>query len=93
MLIFPDQTDLGRRMSHLAFLKRLTPEERFAIRQAQRTDIVVEDGMDMLAKAAFVDLDDEDLLRVLGYLVLQGLLASGRVTAILTAAVQLDELP
>lgn len=65
------------------YLRLLSAEERMAIREAARTDRVVEDIVDLQRNATVIRSDDPDLLRALAYLTEVGILAPGRKQEIL----------
>lgn len=70
-------------ISRLAFLQRFTVQERIAIRNAAKSNPVIEDFMHLLDLAADVDLTHTPTMQGVGYLELQGLIAAGRAAAIL----------
>lgn len=65
------------------YLRLLSAEERIAIREAARTDRVVEDIVDLQRNASVIRSDDPDLVRALAYLTQVGILAPGRKQEIL----------
>jgi len=67
----------------IEYLRLLTAEERIAIREAARTDLVVEDIVDLQRNAGVIRSDDPDLIRALTYLTAVGILAGGRLQEIL----------
>lgn len=67
----------------IEYLRLLAPEERIAIREAARTDLVVEDIVDLQRNAGVIRSDDPDLIRALTYLTAIGILAGGRMREIL----------
>lgn len=64
------------------FLERFTFQERIAIREARKTDPIVDDFMDFLDKSQDVTPGFGTLLSGLGYLELIGVLAEGRAAEI-----------
>lgn len=64
------------------FLDRFTPQERIAIRQAAKTDLIVEDFLDYLDKSADILPGFPALLQGLGYFEQLGVLAAGRAAEI-----------
>lgn len=72
-----------RLLTKLAFLRRMTQEERIAFRQAAKVNPVMEDFMALLDLAMDVDLDDPDVVKGLQAAEAGGLLASGRTAEIL----------
>ncbi|MDH4425062.1 MAG: hypothetical protein QE495_01295 [Acidovorax sp.] len=84
---------LPRQITVGAFKARLTSTERKAIRALAQADADVEDYMDLLNSAAYVDLDDA---RTRGGLMLMeqaGVLGEGRALAVLDAPVAPAERP
>lgn len=67
-----------RTMTPHAFLELFTPQERIGIRTAAKTDVVIEDYLDLLSKANEVNLDSTNTVNGVGYLVMQGLLTAAR---------------
>jgi len=81
------------RVTQLAFLQRFTLAERMSIRAARTTDPVVDDFMDLVDKATFIDLARDDTEAGVGYLVQIGKVTAERAESILTAPVQAVERP
>lgn len=81
----PDQpvNTVAKVWDRIDYLRLLSAEERIAIREAARTDLVVEDIVDLQRNASVIRSDDPDLLRALAYLTQVGILASGRMQEIL----------
>jgi hypothetical protein len=71
-------------MSKLTFMRRFTPEERIAIRQAAVQDVVLADAQELLNLALEIDLNDPDTVRTLQYMTFLGLVTAERATEILT---------
>jgi hypothetical protein len=80
-------------ITRLAFLNRFTTAERIAVRDAAKTNPVVEDFMDMISLAGFIDLGRTDTQLGVGYLAQQGYLTAERAQAILTDPIQSIEMP
>lgn len=70
-------------ITRLTFLRRLTPEQRIAIRTAAKTNVVLEDALALLDAAQDVRVDDPDTVAFVGYCVLLGLLTPADQTNIL----------
>jgi hypothetical protein len=68
-------------ITRLEFLRRFTPEQRIAIRASQ--DPVIIDGNELLALAEEVRLDDPDTVRLVNYMVQQGLITQADADRIL----------
>lgn len=75
-------------VTKLAFKQRLTQAERIAIRAAAAANPVVYDFLDILDSATFVDLHRQDTIDGINAMESAGLLAEGRATEILNAAIQ-----
>jgi hypothetical protein len=73
---------MTRKVSALGFMQRLSAEKRIAIRAAAGGDAIITDFLDLLSKASIVDLDHEDTVNGLNYLVSQGLLTAEEVAAV-----------
>jgi hypothetical protein len=75
----------GPRMpiTRLAFMRRFPTEKRIAIREAAKTDPVLNDAMALLDLAQDVDLDDVDTRRLVSYLQALGLITADDVAVIL----------
>lgn len=73
----------SRRMARIDFLRRLTPQERIAIRELAKTDVIVFDAMELLNMADYVDVNDTDVIQMCGYFVYVNILTSARVLEIL----------
>lgn len=69
--------------SVLLFKEEFTQEERIAMRQFARNDLVAEDFLDLLNGATFVSADDPRLAAGLQYMVSSGVLTAERVDEIL----------
>lgn len=68
----------SRWVHQVLFKKRLAPAERIAIRAASASDAAIFDFLDVLNSSEQVNLDDEELVAALAYLVVLGLLAPDR---------------
>lgn len=68
-------------ITRLEFLRRFTPEQRIAIRESQ--DPVIIDGNELLALAEEVRLDDPDTVRLVNYMVQQGLITQADADRVL----------
>lgn len=71
-----------RNVSALGFKQRLTAAKRIAIRVAAASDPIIFDFLDLLASADLIDLDHEDTVNGLAYLVSQDLLTADEVAEI-----------
>ena len=87
----PPKPDL--RVTGVAFKRRLTANERIAIRAAAGSSAHVFDYMDLLNSAPSVHLDEVDVVGGLQMLEAAGVLAAGRAAAILAAPIQEGERP
>ncbi|GHA27628.1 hypothetical protein GCM10007989_24370 [Devosia pacifica] len=67
------------------FLMRFTPQERIGIRQAAKTDLVIEDWFAIIndPRLAYIELGDPNLTAGMGYLVQQELLTEARAQEVL----------
>lgn len=81
---FSDLVKPPRHLSTQAFMLRLYPHERIAIRNAANSVPEVQDWLFILEKGKYVDLDRKDLQQGLAAMVAFGLLSAGRVTQILS---------
>lgn len=75
----PEPEPAVRRITRIGFMQRMDPAKRMAIRTAAKTDIVIEDFLDLLAATDLVELDHADTIAGLGYLVSQELLTTDDV--------------
>lgn len=73
----------AKRFTHLAFYRLFTIAERIAIRDTAKLDPRLEDYIDLLRMAKYVDLTDPDTVAGVNTLEAAGLLAAGRATQIL----------
>lgn len=78
-----EAVDYGAKISVRDFLRRFAIAERIAIREARRTDMVVEDFMSLMEADGTVRPKHPDTLAGIGYLVQQGLLTQERSTIIM----------
>lgn len=67
----------------LAFLQRFTLEERMAIREAAKSDPIVDDWLDMLRAAQEVDVASQETAAGMAFLVGNGLITDQRAQQIL----------
>jgi|GEM_PF-4531292 len=65
------------------FLQRLPAAVRIAIRTASKTDVLIEDFLDVLYATDQVDLDNENLTAGVAYMETEGLLTSDQAAALL----------
>lgn len=65
------------------FLQRLPAAVRIAIRTASKTDVLIEDFLDVLYATDQVDLDNANMIAGIGYLESEGLLTSDQAAALL----------
>jgi hypothetical protein len=63
-------------------LQRIPAQKRIAIRGAEASDPIIADFMFLLTQSEDVDLDNDNLVAGLGYLVTQGLLSADDVAAV-----------
>jgi hypothetical protein len=80
-----------RRLSHLAFLMRLSPAERKAVRKSEIDE--VSDTMFLFEKAKYIDFDDPVTQGGLQVLVAFGIFDAARLEEITTPPIQSHELP
>lgn len=83
MLEFFNKTE-DRNVSKVDFLNRFTIPERANIRVMSKQDPFVEDFLEMLKVAEFINLDDRTVTAALGYLEYVGLITPERTTEILS---------
>ena len=81
------------RITQLAFKQRFTQTERIAIRSAAAANPVVDDFLDLMNTAIFVDLARQDTVSGVAAMEQLGLLDAGRADEILTAPIQEIERP
>ncbi len=89
--IAPPTDAAPRHISVGAFKARLSVDERKAIRALAKSDEDVEDYMDLLNSAQFVDLDDARTRGGLQYMESLGVLLPGRAATVLDAEIQPGE--
>lgn len=82
VVVPPEPEPVMRRTSRIEFLQRIPAEKRIAIRQAGKTDLVIEDFLDLLSATDWVELDNDDTVNALTYIVGLGLLTFGDVAVI-----------
>lgn len=80
-----DSSTTSLRWSAFDFLRRFTPAERVAARSLAKTDLIVEDFMDLLMKADNVISTDPDTQAGMDYLVANNVLTEARKNTILGA--------
>lgn len=73
-------------LTKLEYLRRFTSQERVTIRQASKTEPVLEDYLAMLELAEAIDTEDADTVAAVQMLEMVGLIAAGRAAEILSAA-------
>jgi hypothetical protein len=83
----------NRRITRLAFRRRLTDAEKVAIYTASASSAAIRIYLDDLTAADYIDLDDSAVLVGLQALETAGLLAAGRASAIVSAVVAERERP
>lgn len=81
--MFVFKTNNGK-LTKLEFLRKFTAQERIAIRAAAQTDPIIFDAMELLNLAEFVSLSDTDTINLVGYLAMVGIIATNRVSEILS---------
>ena len=69
-------------LSRVDFMRRMTVEERVAVRQRAEVDPYAFDFLDLLRSSVNVNLTDLDVQRGLGYLVMVGVLTADRAREI-----------
>ena len=79
----PDPLPPIRKITHLAFMNRLTDEEMIIILTAAKTNVPIELWLRKFDAAQEIDLDDPITISGLRGLELVGILSDGRVNAIL----------
>src|SRR3990167_3110566 len=72
-----------RRLARIAFLQRLPPLKRIGIRTAAKTDVFIEDFLDLLSATDLIELDHADTLAGVGYLISQSLLTQEEAETLL----------
>lgn len=70
-------------LSQVEFLKVFTLSERLHIRSLRDTDPIIEDILDMVDKADFIDLTDGDTINSIYYLASISVLSAPRINQIL----------
>jgi hypothetical protein len=78
------EPQLPREIPPLAFMQRIPPTKRIAIREAAKADPILEDFLDLLGKATIVRLDHADTAAGVGYLVMRGKLTQTEAEALLS---------
>jgi hypothetical protein len=72
-----------RILTKLQFMNRFTATERIAVRELAKTNLMIDDFMQLLALAEEVNLDDITTQQAIGYLTQLGIFTPDRMTAIL----------
>lgn len=70
-------------ITKLAFLRRIPSVKRIAIREAAKTDPILDDAMGLLDLAEDVNTDDTDTVQLVGYLQMQGHLTAEEAAVVL----------
>ena len=70
-------------MSHLEFLRKFTLEERTQLRNAAKTDPVLDDSLFLFQSAKEIDLYDDDTQKFFQYMIAEGLLSEERLEQIM----------
>lgn len=81
------------KVTKLKFKQRLTQAERIAIRLAAKTNEIVEDFLDLIKDAEYIDLSLTETIGGVQYLEAAGIIAVGRADEILNTPVAYDEIP
>lgn len=76
------EPDYGPALALVDFLRRFTVAERVTIREARKTDPIIDDFMGLMESAGTIRLRHPDTLAGLGYLVQQGKLTDERADEI-----------
>ena len=79
------------KLSHYAFIKRLTLDEHVAIELGMPTDPILRVAKQRFDAAHFVDLNNIETQQLVGYLAQQGYIETSRVPELLTPIDQNDE--
>jgi len=79
-------------ITKLAFKQRFTQPERTALRAEAKTNAIVEDFMDLVSDAKFIDLARQDTIDSVNFLESSSLIATGRANEILNSPIQGHEL-
>jgi len=83
---FPDEpvpVPTSRILTKLEYLRRFTTEERVAIREASKTNPVLEDYLAMMELAEEIDTGDADTIAAVNMLEQVGLIGAGRASEVL----------
>ena len=83
---FPDEpvpVPTSRILTKLEYLRRFTTEERVAIREASKTNPVLEDYLAMMELAEEIDTGDADTIGAVNMLEQVGLIGAGRASEVL----------
>ena len=81
------------RITHYAFMSRMTAEERINVRVASQSSPALADTMEMMQAAAWISLDDPLTVGGIGLLEHLGLIGVGRANEIISAPVRDVERP
>lgn len=84
-LSFKPKANVERTVSVHQFLNLLTAQERIAIKEIAKTNMAIQDYMDMLNSATCIDLSSMELYGGLCFLASLGLLTQARVSEIINA--------
>lgn len=79
----PDPPVRVLKLSKYEFMCRFTPQERAAIRELAKTDEIVADFLDLMDKASAVELDAQNTIGGMGYLVQHSAITAERSVEIL----------
>lgn len=70
-------------LTKLEFLRRFTQTERIAIREFAKTDVLIDDFMQLLDIAEFIDPSDQDTNNALQYLAYKSIINPNRINEVL----------
>lgn len=70
-------------LTKLEFLRRFTQAERIAIREFAKTDVLIDDFMQLLDIAEFIDPSDQDTNNALQYLAYKSIINPSRINEVL----------
>lgn len=70
-------------LTKLEFLRRFTQAERIAIREFAKTDVLIDDFMQLLDIAEFIDTSDQDTNNALQYLAYKSIINPSRINEVL----------
>jgi hypothetical protein len=72
-----------RTLTKLQFMNRFTATERIQVRELAKTNLMIDDFLQLLALAEEVNLDDPNTRLAIGYLTQLGIFTPERMTSIL----------